>query len=63
MGPPGALHHARFMSKNRYYLRLMLLIKKATDIMDLSQSRIDEVKAMALYNVHLNIPCAKISLC
>ena len=56
MGPPGALHHARFMSKNRYYLRLMLLIKKATDIMDLSQSRIDEIKAMALYISIFHVP-------
>ena len=56
MGPPGALHHARFMSNNCYYLRLMLLIKKATDIMDLSQSRIDEIKAMALYISIFHVP-------
>ena len=34
----------------------MLLIKKATDIMDLSQSRIDEIKAMALYISIFHVP-------
>ena len=36
----------------------MLLIKMVTDIMDLSQSRIDKIKAMALY-----ISCAKVPFC
>lgn len=56
MGPPGALHHARFMSKNRYYLRLMLLIENATRIMKLPQRRIDEIKAMSLYISIFHVP-------
>ena len=37
------------MSKNCYKLRLMIMIKKAMDIMNLSQSRIDKIKVITLY--------------
>ena len=56
MGVPGALHHARFMSKSRYYLRLMLLIEKATKVMSLSKPRVAEIKAMALYISIFHVP-------
>ena len=44
---PGAIHHARFMGKALYYLKIMLHLRKSAVALDLSAERVKETMMMS----------------
>nr|XP_047143628.1 uncharacterized protein LOC124817490 [Hydra vulgaris] len=56
---PGAVHHACFMAKSIYYLKIMLLLNSTKQILKLSQEKINEVKKDG--NFYFNFLCSSIS--
>ena len=55
-GKPGALHHARFMAKCLYYLKLNLLIIKARVALKLSEKVVEEISTMSVYISIFHVP-------
>ena len=46
---PGAIHHARFMGKGLYYLKLALLMSEIRPILNFSKNRVQEILRMAQF--------------
>ena len=46
---PGAIHHARFMGKGLYYLKLALLMNEAKPMLNFTMDRVEEILKMAQF--------------
>ena len=46
---PGPVHHARFMGKGIYYMKLKLLIKSIQSELGLSKETVSEIHRMAIF--------------
>ena len=46
---PGPVHHARFMGKALYYLKLVLLLNQTREKLDLSEARVEEIIKMSIF--------------
>ena len=46
---PGAVHHARYMSKSTYYVKYQLLIKDLKKLLNLSREQVREIHRLAIF--------------
>ena len=46
---PGTVHHARFMAKGLYYLKLALLMGEVAPVLKFDDERVEEIHQMALF--------------
>ena len=46
---PGAIHHAHFMGKALYYLKLALFLKSTVPVLELEPNVVQEIEKMAVF--------------